>query len=182
MDDSFAFRTTVPLRRRFDPAIVKVAVFGTLLVLAIGLFARWIVASERDSFSRAVGREMPTDATDATDGPVDGRTSASTDAKAEEAVGVALSAAKVAFSEHGSFLGATPARLSALQPDYIFVDGPSTTPEIVSVAATAYTWAAAVQGFSGTCVWVRATTVGDVTHGIGSDCTGAAVLSPRPPR
>lgn len=179
MDDSFAFKTTVPLRSRLDPGVAKAAVFGTVLVLAVGLFARGVVVSERDSFSRAVRREMPTDATA---GPVGSRTSASTDAKAEEAVGVALSAAKLAFSEHGSFLGATPARLSALQPDYIFVDGPSTTPEIVSVAATADSWAAAVQGFSGTCVWVRAATSGDVTRGIGSDCTGAAALSPPSPR
>lgn len=179
MDDSFAFRTTVPLRRRLDPGVARTAVFGTLLVLAIGLFARWVVVSERDSLSRAVGSEAPPEA--AAD-QVDGLTSASTDAGAEEAIGLALAAAEVAFSEHGSFLDATPARLSSLQPGYIFVDGPSTTPEIVSVAATVDTWAAAVQGFSGTCLWVRAATLGDVTHGIGSDCTGAAALSPPPPR
>ena len=178
MDDSFAFRTAVPLRRRFDPGVVKAAVFGTLLVLAIGLFARWIAASERDSLSRAITREVPKEATA---GPGDG-TSASTDAGAEEAIGLALAAAEVAFSKHESFRDATPARLSALQPGYIFVDGPSTMPEIVSVAATVDTWAAAVQGFNGTCFWVRTTGVGGVTRGIGLDCTGAAALSPPPPR
>ncbi len=179
MDDSFAFRTTVPLRSRLDPGVAKAAVLSTVLVLAIGLFARWVVVSERDSFSRAVRRETPTEATT---GSVDGLTSASTDSGAEEAIGLALAAAEVAFSKHGSFLDATPARLTSLQPGYIFVDGPSTTPEIVSVAATADTWAAAVQGYGGACFWVRAATSGDVTHGIGSECTGAAALSPHPPR
>jgi hypothetical protein len=119
---------------------------------------------------------------EAATGSVDGLTSASMDASAEEAIGLALAAAEVAFSTHGSFLDATPARLTSLQPGYSFVDGPSTTPEIVSVAATADTWAAAVQGYGGTCFWVRAAALGNVTHGIGSDCTGAAALSPPPPR
>ena len=92
-----------------------------------------------------------------------------------------LAAAEVAFSRHGTFLDATPARLTSLQPGYIFVDGPSTTPEIVSIAATADTWAAAVQAPGGLCLWARAAAMGDVTHGIGLDCTGAAALSPPPP-
>ena len=179
MDDSFAFRTTVPLRRRLDPWVAKAAVFGTLLVLALGLFARWVVVSERESFSRAVRTEVPTQAAA---GPVGALTDVSTDADAEEAIGVALAAAKAASSQHGDFLDATPARLGAMQPAYIYVDGPSTMPEIVSVAGTADTWAAAVRGLGGTCFWVRATMSGDVQHGIGSDCTGSAALSPSPPR
>ena len=179
MDDSFAFRTTVPLRSRLDPGVAKAAVLSTLLVLAIGLFARWVVVSERDSFSRVMGREAPAEAAA---GPVNDPTSASRDVDAEEAIRVALTAAEVASSKHGSFLDATPARLTSLQPGYIFVDGPSTTPEIVSVAATADTWAAAVQGPGGTCHWIRATRAGVVTHGIGADCTGSAALSPAPPR
>jgi hypothetical protein len=178
MDDSFAFRTDAPLRSRLDPRVAKAVVVSTLLVLAIGLFARWVVISERDSFSRGVRRE---EAADAATGSVERQTSASTDARAEEAIGLALAAAEVAFSTHGTFLDATPARLTSLQPGYIFVDGPSTTPEIVSVAATAGTWAAAVQAPGGLCLWARAAAMGDVTHGIGSDCTGAAALSPPPP-
>ncbi|MBA3739201.1 MAG: hypothetical protein H0W97_11630 [Actinobacteria bacterium] len=183
MDDSFAFKTktTVPLRSRLDPGVAKAAVFGTVLVLAVGLFARWVVVSERGSFSRAVRREEPPPA-EAAAGPVDDLTSVSRDMDAEEAIGVALAAAEVTLSKQGSFLDATPARLTSLQPGYIYVDGPSTAPEIVSVAARADVWAAAVRGFSGTCFWVRAATSGDVTRGIGSDCTGAAALSPPSPR
>lgn len=179
MDDSFAFRTTVPLRRQFDPRTVRATVLGVIVVLGTGLFTHWVIASERASFSRVVRREVPTQATA---DPVDVLTSVSTDADAEQAIGVALAAAQVAFSEHRSFLDATPARLSALQRGYIFVDGPSTMPEIVSVAARADTWAAAVKGLGGTCFWVRATMLGEVTHGIGSVCSGSAALSPPPPR
>jgi hypothetical protein len=178
MDDSFAFRTTVPLRHRLDARLVKAAFFGTLLVVAVALFARWVMASERESFSRTTRgellREAPAD-------QVDGLIEVSTE-DAVEATEIALAAFRVAFLEHRSFLDAGPAQLSALQPGYTFVDGPSTTPEIVSVAATAHTWAASVQGPGGACFWVRATSAGDVTRGIGSECTGSAALRPAPPR
>jgi hypothetical protein len=88
------------------------------------------------------------------------------------------STSRTAFIEHGSFLDAGPAQLSALQPGYTFVDGPSTAPSIVSVASTTDTWAAAVGGSGGRCHWIRATSVGNVSHGTGLECTGAAALSP----
>jgi hypothetical protein len=53
MDDSFSFRTSLPLRRQFDPVVVKAAVSGILVVLGIGLFANWVIRSERESFARA---------------------------------------------------------------------------------------------------------------------------------
>jgi hypothetical protein len=179
MDDSFAFKTTVPLRRRVDPMVAKLAVFGTLVVLGIAVFAHWVVASERDSFSRTSREEVPTEAAA---GQIDGPTGSLTEADAEEATEVALSAAKIAFTEHRSFLDAGPSQLGVLEPAYTFVDGPSTTPEIVSVAATTDTWAAAVQGPGGTCYWIRATRSGDVTQGLRSDCTGSAALSLPSPR
>jgi hypothetical protein len=179
MDDSFAFRTTVPLRRRFDPTMVRLAVFLTLVVTGVGLFSSWVVASEWNSFSRTSRREVPTESEVA---PTESLTGSSTEAAAEEATEIALGAARVAFSAHRSFLDAGPAQLSVLEPAYTFVDGPSTTPEIVSVAATTDVWAAAVQVPGGMCLWIRATGSGDVTHGFGSDCTGSAALSPPPPR
>lgn len=179
MDDSFAFRTTVPLRHRLDPRLVKAAVFGTLLVATVGLFARWVVASERESFSRGAGEEQ---FTEAPADQVDRLMGVSTDRDALEATEIALAASKVAFLEHRSFLDAGPAQLSALRPGYTFVDGPSTAPEIVSVAATDHAWAASVRGPGGTCFWVRATSAGAVTHGIGSECTGSAALRPTLPR
>ena len=181
MDDSFSFRTTVPLRREFNPLVVKASVFGTLVVLGIGLFSNWVIRSERESFSRADGRVMPFEVDAA---PVDapGPPAASdADAEAEEATAVALAAATEAFDEHRNFLAAGPAQLSARQRGYTFVDGPSTAPTIVSIASTTKTWAAAVQGPSGICYWVRTTSWGTVTHGTGLECTGAAALDPSTP-
>ena len=174
MDDSFSFRTTVPLRRQFDPLVVKAAVFGTLVVLGIGLFANWVISSERESFSRADRRVLPSEVEA---GQIDDPAQPATiDADAEKATGIALDAAQAAFIEHRSFLDAGPAQLSALQPGFTFVDGPSTTPSIVSVASTSDTWAAAVQGSGGMCHWIRATSTGNISHGTGLECTGTAAL------
>lgn len=178
MDDSFAFRTDAPLRRQVDPTLVKAGIFSALVVLGLGLFASWIVASERASFAQPDDRVR----SDVTIAGVDGGADPSTDADAAKAAGMALIAARAASTEHGSFLDAGPAQLSAIQPRYTFVDGPSTTSTIVSVASTADTWAAAVQGADGTCHWIRATSAGDISRGTGSECTGAAALRPPPPR
>lgn len=174
MDDSFAFRTNMPLSRQVDPRLVKAGILGTLVVLGIGLFASWIVASERASFERTDDRVR----SDVTIAGVDGAADPSADAEAVKATGMALIAARAAFAEHGSFLDAGPAQLSAFRPGYTFVDGPSTTLRIVSVASTAGTWAAAVQDPGGTCHWIRATSAGDISRGTGSECTGAAALNP----
>jgi hypothetical protein len=176
MRDSFSFRTTVPLRREFDPLVVKAAVVGTLVVLGIGLFSNWVIRSERESFSRADGRVMPAEV-DAAAVEAPGPPAAS-DADAEEAIAVALAVATEAFDEHRNFLEAGPAQLSARQRGYTFVDGPSTAPTIVSIASTTKTWAAAVQGPSGICYWVGTTSAGTVTHSTGLVCTGAAALDP----
>jgi hypothetical protein len=174
MDDSFAYRTTLPLGPRVEPWIVKTAVIGTLVLLGIGLFTGWVVASERESFARRAGRPVEPEPTV---GRIDGPAGPSgTDADAEEATGIALAAARAAFTERGTFLDAGPAQLSALQPGFTFVDGPSTMPRIVSVAAEPHVWAAAVLGPSGTCFWIRAGADGSIASGTSSSCTGASVL------
>lgn len=174
MDDSFAFRTTLPLRRRVEPWMVKATVVGTIVVLGIGLFTAWVMASERESFARAHGHMVGSEvAVGRIDGPAD---ASGTDADAEESTRIALAAARAAFTEHGSFLDAGPAQLSALQPGYTFVDGPSTMPRIVSVAAQEDVWAAAVLGPSGTCFWIRADANDTVQTGMSSACTGISVL------
>lgn len=173
MDDSFAYRTSMPLGPRVEPWIVKAAVIGTLVVLGIGLFTAWVVASERESFAR--GRSRPA-GSELTVGRIDGQAPSGTDADAEEATRIALAAARAAFTERGTFLDAGPAQLSALQPGYTFVDGPSTMPRIVSVATEDHVWAAAVLGPSGTCFWIRAGADGSSASGTSSRCTGASVL------
>jgi hypothetical protein len=178
MDDSFAFRTTVPLRRQVDPTIVRLAVFLTLLVLGVGLFSSWVVASERDSFSRARPRVASSaDPAEATVAGLDDAAAASaTDAEAEEATRVALAAARATFGEHGTFLDAGTAALNAVEPGYIFVDGPSTLPKVVSVATGRDLWAAAVLGPSGICHWIRADLAGTVVAGTSLECTGGYAL------
>jgi hypothetical protein len=180
MDDSFAYRTTLPLGPRVEPWIVKTAVIGALVVLGVGLFTGWVVASERESFAR--GRSRPV-GPELTVGSIDGPADLSgTDADAEEATRIAFAAARAAFTERGTFLDAGPAQLTVLQPGYTFVDGPSTMPTIVSVATERHAWAAAVLGPSGTCFWIRAGADGSIASGTSSECTGASVLEPSPVR
>jgi hypothetical protein len=179
VDDSFAYRATLPPGPRFAPWVVKTAVASGLLVLAVVLFARWVVASERESFARGMDPVIPATLV----GQIEGRSEgATTDADAEEATRLALAAARAAIAAGGSFLDADPARLSALQPGYTFVDGPSSMPEIVSVAADRHAWAAAVLGPSGTCYWIRADANGRVATGTSSVCTGAEILMDRASR
>ena len=173
MDDSFSYRSTVPLRRGVDPWLVKGTVIGTICVLGIGLFTGWVITSERASFAERGRPVGPDVAVGRIDGPSDPSAS---DADAEEAVRIALTAARAAFTDHGTFLDADPARLGELQPGYTFVDGPSTTPTIVSVAAGEDAWAAAALGPSGTCFWIRAAANGHVVTGTSSECSGASAL------
>lgn len=179
MDDSFTYRTTLPQGPRVEPWLVKGAVVLVVLALGIGLFARWVVASERASFARGHQRVLPSTSVGHLRGSGD---PVGTDAEAEEATRIALAAARAALARSGSFLAAEPARLSALQPGFTFVDGPSTTSTIVSVAADRRVWAAAVLGPSGTCFWVRAHLDGTVETGTSSTCTGASVLALRSSR
>ena len=162
MDDSFAYRTTLPPEPRFEPWVVKGAVVGALLVLGIALFTRWVVTSERESFARGSHAVMTSMRVGQIEGTAD---RLGTDDDAEEATRIALTAARAAFVQRGSFLAADPARLSELQPGFTFVDGPSTMPEIVSVAADRHAWAAAVLGPSGTCFWIRADVAGTISTG-----------------
>lgn len=174
MDDSFAFRSTAPRRRRVEPRAVKAALVATLIVLVIGAFIGWVVASERASFQRARGRPVGVDVeVGRIDGPV---APSGTDADAQESTRIALTAAMAASTEHGTFLDAGPAQLSALQPGFVFVDGPSTTTTVVSVAAQEDRWAAAVLGPSGRCFWILADGDGTVDSGTSSACTGSSVL------
>ena len=115
MEDSFVYRTTLPPGPRIEPWLVKCAVVLVVLALGIGLFARWVVASERASFARGHRRMLPSMSV----GHLRGPEPVGTDAEAEEATRIALAAARVALAGSGSFLAAEPARLSALQPGFV---------------------------------------------------------------
>ena len=188
MDDSFAFRTTVPIRRRPDPLLVKAAIALGVVALLIGIFANWVAASERRSFARADRRDGLTSEVTVDDvgdvgpgtvgevGDVPATLATRTDGDAREALDVAASAARAIYGSNGSFLAAGPAQLSAVSPEYVFVDGPSTMPRIVSVAAEEDLWAAAVAGSDGSCVWTRIAADGSTVTGTASECTGSTAL------
>jgi hypothetical protein len=171
MDDAFAFRTTVPARRQVDRRLVKAGVGAAVLLSLVGSFAGWVIASERRSFADRPATAVPGSepAAVATDPDATGE-------DAQEALRVALVTARAATIGRQTFLDAGPGRLTELQPDYSYVDGPSTMSRIVSVAAGDQAWAAAVMAPDGTCLWIRATVDGDVTRTTGAECTGAAAL------
>jgi hypothetical protein len=181
MDDSFAFRTTVPIRRRLDPIVIKAAIALGIILLAIGLFARWVMASEERSFARAdrpgaFTPEVTVSAVDAAAVTTPVTTPTPTDGDARQALDVAAAAARSAFAKHGTFLDAGPAQLSQARREYIFVDGPSTMPRVVSVAAEGDVWAAAVRDADGACLWIRVAANGSTVTGTASECIGRTAL------
>jgi hypothetical protein len=173
VDDSFAFRTTVPVRRRVDRRLVKGGIGLGILLCLIAWFTTWVVASERRSFSErtAPAVEAPSPVVELPPDP------SATAQDAREALRIALVAARAAYTERGTFLDAGPGGLTELQPGYSFVDGPSTMPRVVSVAGRDGVWAAAVMAPDGTCLWIRTTSAGDVARATGTECTGAAALA-----
>jgi hypothetical protein len=181
MDDTFAFRSTGrPLRRRVDPVALKAALAAFVVVLAVGLFARWVIASERASEQRkpetqAVGVQVlqgvETVAAQTPAGPLP------EDVAAQKVASRALWAAQKALAKGGSFADAGPGQLRPGIPGVTFTDGPSQAPSIVSIATTGDAWAAAVLSDVGTCWQLRVNAGGRVTYGTTSDaCTGAAAL------
>jgi hypothetical protein len=178
VEDSFSFRAAVPLRRRLDARVVRAAVAAAVVLVAVATFARWVIASERRSLERAAGSaETARVATvpPANANPVQDPDATAADAR--EALALAVDAARAAFVLDGTFLAADPARLTDLQPGFSFVDGPSTTPSVVSVASTDGAWGAAVLAPGGTCLWALTTVDGRVARAEGAECTGAAALA-----
>ena len=189
MDDSFAFRTTVPIRRRPDPLLVKAAIALGVVALLVGIFASWVASSERRSFARADGGGGLTSEVTVEDvgdagamgaagevGDVPTTLAPPTSLDAREALEVGATAALAIYESDASCLAAGPAQLSAVRPEYVFVDGPSTMPRIVSVAAEKGLWAAAVAEADGSCVWTRIAADGSAVTGTASECTGSTAL------
>ena len=105
----------------------------------------------------------------------------SKDVLAQSNLQQALTAARVAFADSTSYVNAGPAQLSAIEPSFQYTDGPSTAPNVVSVAATADSWSGAVMADSGTCFWLRTNSTGATTYGQGTPCTGAAAAGASAP-
>ena len=179
MDEAFSYRTT-QRQRRFDPRAVKLAVLAGFVVLAVVSFALWVTDSENTSFAR-LRADSPGTTHLVQDPGVAAIPDAADNARTQEAALSAVGIAQEAVASRVSYADAGPARLSAFKSTLTFVDGPSTEPEVVSVAATASAWAAAVLSPSGTCYYVRLGDGGLVTYGTGLDCMGEAALSASDP-
>ena len=172
MDGAFTFSTTLP-RFRLEPKRIRLVALGLVVVLSVYAFARWVDDSERASFARLA-------ASTATAGSkVVVSPSVAQNAQAQEAALVALDGAQLLVGAGSAFelagsqaLGADPSTLGIT-----YVDGPSTGPQVVSVATDAQGWGAAVQSASGVCFLVRLQSADRVGYAASNDCTGLAALT-----
>lgn len=182
MSDTFSYIAPVMPRRRVDPFALKLAITSSVLVALLGAFAAFVISHERAADRRREAYEQQVTAdqqaqTAALLDPASVPDAATLDIGAKSTAVDALAAAREIWTETSSLGEAGTARLAVLMPELIFVDGPSTAPTVVSVAASDVSWAAAVMGQSGACYWVRVNAEGEARYGTGRACTGDAALS-----
>jgi hypothetical protein len=173
MDNAFAFRADRMPRRSIDPLALKAALAAAMVVALTGVFATFVIDSEQRSLAQAEARERQS-RVNTTLGSV--FVDPEIDTPARSAAEAALAAAVATLARDGSLAQAGTTELAGLGTGLIFVDGPSTTPQVVSLAGAGHTWAAAVMGASGTCFYAKVTADGVQTFGTGSPCTGDAAL------
>lgn len=188
MDQTFYFRAApVPLRRRLNPRAIALAMAALLVASGLVAFSTWVIGSERQSIELAARADDATTMVGTLSGIDDGLETSTAvgrlaiDATARADAGAALAAARREAAGPASFLDAGPGELGATGSALIYVDGPSRSPGVVSVASTRDTWGAAVMGPSGTCYLLRFAEGDRVTYGTGPVCTGAAAFAARDP-
>jgi hypothetical protein len=177
MDDGFSFHTT-QRQRRLDPRALKLAIVAGVVVLVVGTFANWVVSSERASFARVRTGDASTARVPARPSVVN--PGLTTDDVARGHAQIALVAAEK-IVRTGTFADVSTARLAAAHLGFTFVHGPSTEPQMISVASSRTAWAAAVMSDSSTCYYIRLRAADAVTFGTGLDCTGDAALGANDP-
>lgn len=172
MNDSFQFVAPVMPRRKVDPFALRLAISAAIAVMAVGLFARFVIDHERASYIPAPAQAEPA-VTVMPGAPA--RTDAvfhAMDERARTGLVSAVEMAGEAYAQTASFSNAGPFQLSQLQPGLVYVDGSSTAPSVVSVATAEHTWAAAAMGPSGECYWIRLDAAGTIRYGSGKACAG----------
>jgi hypothetical protein len=196
MSDTFTFVAPAMPRRRPEPFTMRLLSVAAALALVVAGFATFVVRAERAADARqaaleaqAVARERAEAdrlAAEAEAGLARQQRAMTTvptgvahllDTQARDAAERALALARDALGGTGDLSSAGVTELTQLDRGLLFVDGPSTAPTIVSVAASAGSWGAAVLGPSGTCYWVSLDGHGAVRYGHGSTCTGEAALA-----
>src|ERR687892_1247148 len=115
MDDSFAFRSTTPVRRQVDRRLVKAGIGAGVVLFVFAWFASWVIASERRSFS-----DRPAAAVPAPEPAPAAPDPDATRQEASDALEIALVAARAPSNGGRSFLDAGPASLTELQPGYVY--------------------------------------------------------------
>jgi hypothetical protein len=184
MDDTFSFVAPVMPRRQVDPFALRLAVAAAVLVLLVGSFATFVIRHEQAADHAraelrekiAAQQEAQAEALAAQASVIDPEVVALLDEEARRAATISLDLAEEAFAATSSWDEAGPMQLTLIQPSLMYVDGPSTSPAIVSVHTTKAGWAAAVMGPSGTCYWVSISGDGLTRFGTGQECTGRAAL------
>jgi hypothetical protein len=178
MNDSFQFVAPVMPRRKVDPFALRLAIAAAVCVLAVGLFARFLIDHERASFVTAPAVETAPAAAHVNETPL--TNDAVFRAMDEEARTGLMSAADLAhetYQRTGSFTNAGAFQLTQLQPNLLYVDGSSTAPSVVSVDTTKHSWAAAAMGPSGSCYWIHVDAAGTIGYGTGTSCAGSDAMS-----
>jgi hypothetical protein len=184
MDDSFGFGEPAPRRGHVDerppptPTSRSRGIRGgtVLIALVAVLVVAGIVAVL--SVMRA-GGETVADAQRTAVGQID----AANDVQAETTLRQAVVAARslIAQAEGDAtspgFEAASPEALAAFEPSFAYTTQASTSPSVVSVAATPSSWSAAAASVSGTCLWIRLDADGATSYGSGSPCSGQAAAS-----
>ncbi len=188
MDDAFSMvAARGPRTRRLTPFTTRLVVVGVAMAVTIGVFGIFVAGQQRAADARrasllasqraAMQREAAAAEIDGEPVGPDGSAVVDLlDSQARAAGTAALDAAGRAAASDG-LDAATAARLATLEPDLLFVDGPSTAPSVVSVYAGPAGWAAAVQGGDDLCYWVARTATGRERFGTGTACTGLAALA-----
>ncbi len=195
MDEAFSLvAAQMPRTRRITPFAVRMTVMATIALVLIVGFAIFVAGQQRAADARramVVAREnaqqhaealAAAEQAAAVDVSIDGshaatgKASALLNAQARDAAATALGIAG-RLASTSSYDSARPAELSAVNPELLFVDGPSTAPSVISVYTGAAGWAAAVHGANDNCFWVAVTPAGVTRYGTGSTCTGMAALA-----
>jgi hypothetical protein len=188
-DDTFSFVAPVMPRRHVDPFALKLALAAAVLVLLAGSFATYVMRHEqaadhaRAELQDEIAAQQEAQAEALLDqaSVVDPEVVAVLDEEAQRAATVSLELAEEAFASSSSWAEAGPLQLTLVQPSLMYVDGPSTSPAVVSIHATRAGWGAAVMGPSGTCYWLTTSSAGLTRYGTGRECTGRAAFAAADP-
>jgi hypothetical protein len=182
MSEIFTHVAPVMPRRQFDPFVVHVGAATAIFVTFLIGFSTFVVSHEHAADARraaaqsaAVAEAQARAAALASPRP-DPALARLMDGDARAAADRALQLAARSLAASSSWTHAEATDLARQPTTYLFVDGPSSSPDIVSVHVAGAEWGAAVLGTSGACYWVSASTTGSVRYGMGRTCTGQAAL------